>query len=137
MSRPHLTVIVPGELADGYRLAGVDTETADSTAAAGQVLGRLTARAGPDAHRDPGPDTGHGARQGTGRASVVAVHPPYLAELGARRQRRIAERDDVLVIALPQGGAPGEPAPAGDSLHDLLARAVGYEFTFDPAGSGR
>ena len=31
----------------------------------------------------------------------------------------------------------GEPARAGETLRDLLARAVGYEFTFDPAGGAR
>lgn len=116
-SRPHVTVIVPPELADGYRLAGVHTEQAGTAAEAGEALNRLTA--------------------GTGQAGVVAVHPPYLRELGGRWQRRIAQPDSILVVALPEGAVPGEPARTGESLRDLLARAIGYEFTFDPTGSAR
>jgi vacuolar-type H+-ATPase subunit F/Vma7 len=115
MSSAHVTVIAPPELADGYRLAGARTEQAGTAADAGEVLSRLMAA-------QPG---------------VVAVYAPYLRELGAGWQRRIAQADDVLVIALPEGMASGGPAPAGENLRDLLARAVGYEFTFDPAGDAR
>jgi vacuolar-type H+-ATPase subunit F/Vma7 len=115
MDRPQVTVIVPAELADGYRLAGVQAEQADTTAAAGTVLDRLLAA--------------------TGRPPVIAVHPPYLRELNARWQRRLARLHGVLVVALPEGTAPGDPARPGESLRELLARAVGYEFTFDPEES--
>ena len=117
MSTPHITVIVPPELADGYRLAGVHTELAGTAADAGDVLDRLTAD--------------------TGRPGVVAVHPAYLQELGPRWQWRTAQADGTMVIALPEGQAPGARAHGGESLRDLLARAVGYELTFDPAGSTR
>lgn len=117
MSRPHLTVIVPPELADGYRLAGVHTEQAPTAAAAGEALNRLIA--------------------GGGQGGVVAVHPPYLRELGGGWQRRIAQADKILVVPLPEGTTAGEPARVGENLRDLLARAVGYEFTFDPAGGAR
>ncbi len=115
MGRTPVTVIVPAGLIGGYRLAGVRAEQADTAAAAGAVLDRLLA--------------------GDDQPSVIAVHPPYLRELGIRRQRRLAELDSVLVVALPEGAARGEPARGGESLRDLLARAVGYEFTFDPDGS--
>ena len=115
MSSPLVTVIVPPELADGYRLAGVHTEQAGTAAEAGEVLNRLIA--------------------GTGQPGMVAVHPPYLRELGGRWQRRITQPDSILIVALPEGVASGEPARTGESLHDLLARAIGYEFTFDPMGS--
>jgi vacuolar-type H+-ATPase subunit F/Vma7 len=117
MARTPATVIAPSGLADGYRLTGVHTEQADTAAAAGTVLDRVLA----------GPD----------RPSVIAVHPPYLRELGSRRQRQLAELDSVLVVALPEGAGRGEPAYGGESLRDVLARAVGYEFTFDPDGSTR
>ena len=113
MSSPHLTVIVPPELADGYRLGGVHTEPA-STAAA-EVLTRLTA--------------------GATQPGVIAVHAPYLRGLGGRWQQRLAQPDRVLVVALPEGGPGGDPDRTGESLHELLARAVGYELTFDPMGS--
>jgi vacuolar-type H+-ATPase subunit F/Vma7 len=110
---PQVTVIVPPELAAGYRLAGVHTETAASAAAAGQVLDRLLA--------------------GGDHPGVIAMHAPFLQGLGERWQARPG---GFLVTALPGGeaGADG-PAPAGESLRELLARAVGYEFTFDPEGS--
>jgi vacuolar-type H+-ATPase subunit F/Vma7 len=117
MSRPHVTVIVPPELADGYLLAGVHTEQAPTAAAAGETLNWLIA--------------------GAGQGGVVAVHPPYLRELGAGWQRRITLADTILVVPLPEGTTAGEPARAGENLRDLLARAVGYELTFDPAGGAR
>lgn len=117
MSTPHVTVIVPPELADGYRLAGVHTEQTATAAAAGEALNRLIA--------------------GDGQDGVVAVHPEFLRELGADWQRRIAQADNILVVPLPEGTMAGEPARAGENLRDLLARAVGYEFTFDPAGGAR
>ena len=115
MSSPHLIVIVPPELADGYRLGGVHTEPAGSAAAAAGVLTRLTA--------------------GSAQPGVIAVHAPYLRELGGRWQQRLAQPDRVLVVALPEGGPGGDPDRTGESLHELLARAVGYELTFDPMGS--
>lgn len=115
MSTPQLTVIVPPELADGYRLGGVHTEAADTAAAAAKVLNQLIYATGP-----PG---------------VVAVHAPYLHELGGRWQHELSEPDRVLVVALPEGSADHDRGDTGESLHDLLARAVGYELTFDPTGS--
>jgi len=115
MSRPQVTVIVPAELADGYRLAGVRTEQAGTAAAAGDVLNQLIG----------------------GQPGVVAVYPPYLRELGGRWHRRVSQLEAILVVALPDGQAHGGSAPAGESLRDLLARAVGYEFTFDPMGGNR
>jgi vacuolar-type H+-ATPase subunit F/Vma7 len=112
MSTPQVTVIVPPELADGYRLAGLHAEQADTADAAGAALKALTTRDDP-----PG---------------VVAVYSPYLRELGGRWERRVTQPDRVLVVALPEGQAPGGPPRTGESLRDLLARAVGYEFTFDP-----
>jgi len=115
MSTPQLTVIVPPDLADGYRLGGVHTEPAGTAAAAATVLNRLISAADP-----PG---------------VVAVHAAYLRELGGRWQHRLSQPDRVLVVALPEGGPGRDPGHTGESLHDLLARAVGYELTFDPTGS--
>ena len=111
MARTPVTVIAPAGLADGYRLAGVRAEQAETAAEAGAVLDRLLAE---DA-----------------RPSVIAVHPRFVPDLGSRRQRRIAGLEGVLMVTLPQG-AGGEPASGAESLRDLLARAVGYEFTFEP-----
>lgn len=113
---PQVTVIVPPELAAGYRLAGVHTETAASAAAAGQVLDRILT--------------------GSDHPGVIAMHAPYLRDLDERWQHRLAQPSGFLVTALPGGEArDGEPSRAGESLRDLLARAVGYEFTFDPEES--
>jgi vacuolar-type H+-ATPase subunit F/Vma7 len=115
MGRTPVTVIVPARLADGYRLAGVRTEQANSAASAATVLDRLLA--------------------GHDRPSLIAMHHEYWRELGGRRQQRLAGLDTVLVVALPEGTQGGAPGGASESLRDLLARAVGYEFTFDPGGS--
>ena len=116
MAARQVTVIVPPELADGYRLAGVQVTVADSATAAARVLDHML---GP--HERP---------------AIVAVHALYLGGLGEDWRRRLARLDDVLVIALPEGRERGSKrAQDGESLRDLLARAVGYEFTFDPEGS--
>jgi vacuolar-type H+-ATPase subunit F/Vma7 len=115
MSTAELTVIVPPDLADGYRLGGVHTESADTAAAAAGVLNQLISAVGP-----PG---------------VVAVHAPYLRELDARWQHRLSRADRLLVVALPEGSRGHDQVQAGENLRDLLARAVGYELTFDPTGS--
>ena len=115
MGKPQVTVIAPAGLADGYRLAGVRTENADTAAAAGAVLDRLLTA--------------------TDQPPVIAVHLPYLRELGSRWQHRLTQLAGVLVVPLPEGVAEGTAPPGGESLRDLLARAVGYEFTFDPQGS--
>jgi len=113
----QLTVVVPPELADGYRLAGVRAEEADSAAAAALVLHRITA-----ASDQPG--------------GVIAVHHPYLRELDNSWRRKLAQPDSFLIVSLPEGLLRGtEPASKGESLRDMLARAAGYEFTFDPGGS--
>lgn len=117
MERSPVTVIVPTGLADGYRLAGVRTEQADTSAAAGAALDRLLA--------------------GHDRPSVIAVHHVFLRELGSRRQQRLAELGSVLVVELPEGAADGAPGGGSESLRELLARAVGYEFTFDPGEETR
>lgn len=117
MGKTPVTVIVPARLAGGYRLAGVHTEQADTAAAAGAALDRLLA----------GPE----------RPSVIAMHHPYLRQLGGRRQQRIDALDNVLVIALPEGAEDGTPGSGSESLRDMLARAVGYEFTFDPGEGTR
>ena len=54
MERTPITVIVPAGLADGYRLAGVRTEQADTATADGDLLDRMLA--------------------GHDRPSVIAVH---------------------------------------------------------------
>jgi vacuolar-type H+-ATPase subunit F/Vma7 len=115
MGRPQLTVIAPASLGVGYRLAGVRTEDADTAVAAGAALDRLLA-----AHDRPG---------------VIAVYPPYLRELDSGWHHRLAALDGALVVPLPEGAVEGTPAPGGESLRDLLARAIGYEFTFDPERS--
>jgi vacuolar-type H+-ATPase subunit F/Vma7 len=115
MGRTPVIVIVPARLADGYRLAGVRTEQADSAAGAAAVLDRLL--------------------DGHGRPGLIAMHPEYWRQLGGRTQRRLTGLDTVLVVALPEGTQGGTPGGSSESLRDLLARAVGYEFTFDPEGS--
>jgi vacuolar-type H+-ATPase subunit F/Vma7 len=117
MGRSPVTVIVPAGLADGYRLAGVRTEQAEDSAAAGAALDRLLT----------GPD----------RPSVIAVHHVFPRGLGRRQQQRLAELGSVLVVELPAGAADGAPGGGRQSLRDLLARAVGYEFTFDPGEETR
>ena len=118
MHDAQVTVIVPPDLADGYRLAGVAVHTADDAADTARLLEEILAGGDPPA--------------------VVAVHPGHLHALGPRWQRRIAELDTVLVVALADPPTHGAEPPGGrDNLRDLLAHAVGYEMTFTPEGDSR
>lgn len=108
-----LVVITTSELAPGFRLAGARTIAADDPSSAAHELARLI-----DVDREQG---------------VIAVHEPLLEHLDAPLRRRLARLAVPLVVALPAGTDTG--TGRADRLADLLARAVGYELTFDTPGA--
>lgn len=108
-----LVVVTTTDLAPGFRLAGARTVTADDPAEAAAQIERLV-----DIDRERG---------------VIAVHEPLLERLDPPLRRRLARLSTPLVIALP-AGSPGGSGRA-DRLAQLLARAVGYELTFDEPGA--
>src|SRR5689334_16802076 len=90
-----LSVICPEELAVGFRLAGVQASSPESSDALADLLGGLA-----DREAD----------------LVLAVYAPYLDRLPAALRRRLDEVARPLVIALPSG----ESAEADDRRARLL-----------------
>jgi vacuolar-type H+-ATPase subunit F/Vma7 len=118
MATARVSVIVPPDLADGYRLAGIEVREANTAADTARLLEEILAEAEPP--------------------TVIAVHPAHLDALEEHRRRRLDQLDNVLIVPLPDPQAAGPPAlPGRDSLRDLLAHAVGYEFTFKTQGGNR
>lgn len=108
-----LVVVTTSELAPGFRLAGARTIESDDPATAAAAIERLI-----DVDRERG---------------VIAVHEPLLDGIDAPLRRRLDHLAVPLVVALPAGTAAG--AGRAERLADLLARAVGYELTFDNPGA--
>lgn len=108
-----LVVVTTTELAPGFRLAGVRTVTADDPTDAGAQLEHLV--------------------DIEGERGVIAVHEPLLESLDSPLRRRLTRLTAPLIVALP-AGTPGGTGRA-ERLAELLARAVGYELTFDEPGA--
>jgi vacuolar-type H+-ATPase subunit F/Vma7 len=104
-----LLAVVPAEVEAGFRLAGVETVTANSDEEAATVVGRVLEE---------------------GMEGVVAVYEAFYESLppGLAEQSRASLSP--VVIALPAGlhQMSGETRRA--RLADLLTRAVGYQVTF-------
>lgn len=111
--RPYdLLVVVPPPVAAGFRLAGARTAVA-ADAAQAQTLVE--------------------AELAAGSRGVVAVSGRLWARIPPRVTAGWQEQTVPLVVALPDEAA--EPAETRRArVRDLLARSVGYEITFTPAG---
>ena len=112
----HLVVIAPPEVADGFALGGADillveTRNAPALWATAEVMEVALA----------------------GGAAVVAVHHTLWGAVPTPVRERWEQRIDRLIVALPadDGASTFDRAAA---LHELLARAVGYEISFSPNG---
>jgi vacuolar-type H+-ATPase subunit F/Vma7 len=104
-----LLAVVPAEVEAGFRLAGVETATANSDEEAATVVGRLIEEE---------------------MEGVVAVYEPFYESFPAGMAERTRASLSPVVIALPTGlrQVSGETRRA--RLADLLTRAVGYQVTF-------
>lgn len=109
MSTANLVVIVPQDLASGFRLAGADTRVVDDTEDAGQTLD--------DVLRE-------------GERGVVAVYEPYLEKLAPDRRRQLEMSVSPVVVALPTGVASEGEGARRARLVARLQRAIGYHITF-------
>lgn len=107
-----LAVVAPGAVAPGFALAGAQVRVADDPAAVDGLVEALLAAG----------------------AVVVAIHHDLWRRVPAAARTRWQLRTDRLVLSLP----PDDGAPTVDreaALHELLARAVGYEISFSPGGN--
>lgn len=105
----RLTVLVPSELASGFRIAGAEVEESVDAAAAQVRLEELLAGS------DPG---------------VVGVYAPFHDALEPALLDRCERATDPIVIPLPAGLGEGDVASHRARIAALLERAVGYHITF-------
>lgn len=107
-----LVVVAPAATAPGFALAGAQARATDD---AGAVEGHVEAAL-------------------SAGAVVVAIHPELWRRVPAATRTRWQQRTDKLILSLP----PDDGVPTADreaELHELLARAVGYEISFSPGGT--
>lgn len=114
---PELVVIAPERAAVGHRLAGARTLVAGTPPDAAALLEELA-----------GTDHGRG---------VVAVDGSLWDGLDERTRSRWESCTAPVVVPLPADTETDPSAGRRSALQALLARAVGYEFTFTPEGESR
>jgi vacuolar-type H+-ATPase subunit F/Vma7 len=106
MSR--LLILTTGELAAGYRLAGVATVEVASSAEAATRLEDLLDR----------------------EDGVIAVHAPYFHAFERSLRQRLDALRAPLVVPLPAGTTDDQAQDRRQRLLQMLRQAVGYEITF-------
>lgn len=102
-------ILAPGEVDSGFALAGARTRRCDEPADAPALVETALAEGAP----------------------LVALHHTLWARVPTGVRTRWVERTDRLVLSLP----PDDGLPLAErqaALHELLARAVGYEISFAP-----
>lgn len=107
---PELIVLATPETAAGYRLGGARTVTCRTAA-----------------------DVEEAVVDVAGRASVIAVHGRLWSLLGSQLRHEWTRQTQPLMLRIPDDDE-AVAAAHQDELLDLLARAVGFQITFDPEG---
>jgi vacuolar-type H+-ATPase subunit F/Vma7 len=105
----RLTVIVPPELASGFRIAGAEVEESADDPAVNASLDALL--------RD-------------GEPGIVGVYAPYYSALPPAMLDRCERAKQPVVIPLPTGQGAGDGTTHRARIAALLERAVGYHITF-------
>lgn len=104
-----LVVITDPTLSPGFRLAGVDVQTAGTTEEARRMLLAL---------------------MDEGETGVVAVNADYLAALDEPTRRRIDASYKPVVVGLPSAAAAARAERRTRHLAELIRRAIGLRITF-------
>jgi vacuolar-type H+-ATPase subunit F/Vma7 len=105
----RLIVISPEELIAGFRLAGVDVESAEDAKGAEAVVRDLLR---------------HGER------GVIAIYGPFFTGMDEDLQRRLRASVSPVVVELPTGIGAEPDHIRRTRLADRLQRAIGYHITF-------
>lgn len=105
----QLVLVVPPELASGFRLAGVAVQESNDAAGAANYL--KVAMDGGD-------------------RGVVGVYAPFLVAMGAVAREHYERSITPIVVPLPSGLEGLEAVSPRARLAALLQRAVGYHITF-------
>lgn len=109
MITSRLAVVVPPELAAGYRLAGAVVVPAASPAEATHAIGRIIAE---------------------GERGVVAIYEPYFLAQDQGLQQHLGSSLAPVFVTIPAGLGAEPRAARRTRLAALLQRAVGYRITF-------
>ena len=104
-----LTVVVPPELASGFRLAGVVVQEAADAAAAEAIVDALI---------------------GGGERGIAGVYAPFHAELDAATQERYERSTEPIVMPLPAGLERADAGTHRARIAAMLERAIGYHISF-------
>lgn len=105
-------MVTAEDQAAGFRLAGVNTEVAQTADRALELVRAI---------------------ERSGEGAVIAIHESLLSAMDADTRTRLEGSVEPVVVSLPMG-APGEVVSARRArLTDILRRAVGYRMTF-PGG---
>ena len=109
MTKPGMVIVVPPEVATGYRLAGVETVARET---ASEALAEMEDLLEQELH------------------GVMAVYEPFLDQIP--RDRRAAFEDLVspAVVPLPAGLEAHDEESHRARIAAMLSRAVGYHITF-------
>ena len=105
----RLVVISPSELADGFRLTGVDTVEAETPPQAEETLRRLL--------KD-------------GERGVIAVYGPLFEGIDAELQRRLKASVAPVVVEIPTGMDTQGDELRRSRLARRLEQAIGYHVSF-------
>jgi vacuolar-type H+-ATPase subunit F/Vma7 len=109
-----VVVVVPAELENGFRLAGVETLAAGSPEQALEAVETLLA--------EPA-------------GAVIAVYEPYLREAAPRQRTAYEASVSPVIVPLPAGLAGRDEEGERARISAMLSRAVGYHITFGEDGS--
>ncbi len=112
-SRPQpaarFSVIVPPELASGFRIAGAEVVESSGVEAARTTLDSVLTEAAP---------------------GIIGVYAPFHQALGSTMLERCDRSTQPIVIPLPAGLGTGDGSGHRARIAALLERAVGYHITF-------
>ena len=107
--RDRLAIVVPPELANGFRLAGAEVSVVDEVDAAVEAVDDLLRR---------------------GEAGVIGVYEPWLVRFPIELRHRLEDMLGPVVLGLPAGKDGELETSRRVRLLGMLQRAVGYHITF-------
>ncbi len=104
-----LTMVVPSELAAGFRLAGVVVQEASDAAGAEAIVDALI---------------------GEGERGVAGVYAPFHADFDPAVRERYERSADPIVLPLPAGLERADAGAHRARIAAMLERAIGYHISF-------
>lgn len=104
-----LTVVVPSELATGFRLAGVVVQEASDAEAAEAIIDALI---------------------GGGERGIAGVYAPFHADFDPAAQERCERSAEPIVLPLPAGLERADAGAHRARIAAMLERAIGFHISF-------